>query len=295
MGSGRRSKTGPMTTDMPAHLSAPEPHRCAVSFYDETIPVADGQHVRIRVYEPEEVDETTLVWAHGGSWTRGSIDDWHDACLQLAKLGRARLVSVGYRLAPEWEHPTAVMDISCAIRWSAAQFGGATYVGGDSAGGTLAAGAALFARDSGFGLAGQILAYPPLDPRCTSPSYHQPEQPFPPHRMLMHSWRQYAGADGTSHLSKYLAPIHEEHLAGVCRTALLVGPSDPVRDDVHEFAKKLRAAAVDVSVCEDPWVFHGQFLSASARANPVHQWVQIELERMSLHVHPDNPFETSTR
>ncbi|RJT77951.1 alpha/beta hydrolase [Arthrobacter cheniae] len=283
-----------MTLDLLAHLSAPEPHRCAVRFYDRTIQVADGQHIRVRVYEPEDVAGITLVWAHGGSWTRGSIDDWHDACLQLATLGRARLVSVGYRLAPKWQHPTAVMDISCAIRWSDTQFGGATYVGGDSAGGTLAAGAALFARDSGFGLAGQILAYPPLDPACTSPSYHQPEQPFPPHSMLMHAWRQYVGTDGTLPRSKYLTPIHEEHLAGVCRTALLVGPSDPVFDDVRALAKKLRDAAVSVSLCEDPWVFHGQFLSTSARANPVHQWVQLELKRMGLDLATNKTPETST-
>lgn len=269
---------------MTSEISArPRPNRGihgspAVPWMDTEIDGADGAAVPLRVYEPVARPNVTLVWAHGGSWTRGSIESWHGACEALAALGAARIVSVGYRLAPQWAHPTAVMDVAAAIQWAQRTFQTPVLAGGDSAGGTLAAGAALWFRDNGLQLDGLLLAYPPLDPECDASSYRQPGQSFPPRAMLREAWQDYAGTDEDLRAMPYLSPVHVESLEGLCRTSLLVGPTDPVRDDVAHFAARLEAAAVPVSVCTDPAVFHGQFLDAGAyRINPVHGWVQAHL------------------
>ncbi|MEV7457585.1 alpha/beta hydrolase fold domain-containing protein [Pseudarthrobacter oxydans] len=252
--------------------------RPPVPWMDADVEGADGEPVRLRVYEPVARPAVTLVWAHGGSWTRGSIESWHDACEAMAALGSARIISVGYRLAPQWAHPTAVMDVAAALQWSQQTFQTPVLAGGDSAGGTLAAGAALWFRDNRLHLDGLLLAYPPLDPECDAASYHHLGQPFPPRAMLREAWQDYAGTDEDLRALPYLSPVHVENLEGLCRTSLLVGPTDPVRDDVAHFAARLEAASVPVSVCTDPAVFHGQFLDAAAhRINPVHGWVQAHL------------------
>lgn len=249
-----------------------------VPWMDAEVEAGDGESIRLRIYESVPRPLMTLVWAHGGSWTRGSIESWHEACAAMAALGTARIVSVGYRLAPEWIHPTAVMDVVAAARWAQETFNTRTALGGDSAGGTLAAGAALWLRDNGLPIDGLLLAYPPLDPECDSHSYRHPDQPFPPRERLMEAWQDYAGTDDNLRSLPYLSPFHMDSLEGLCRTSLLVGPTDPVRDDVAQFAALLEAASVPVSVCTDPGVFHGQFLNAAPHwTNPVHGWVQSQL------------------
>lgn len=249
---------------------------------DSAIEGHDGENIRLRIYEPVAHPEITLVWAHGGSWTRGSIEGWHNACLAMAALGSARIISVGYRLAPEWPHPTAVMDVVAAVGWARVTFQRLTVVGGDSAGGTLAAGAALWLRDNEQSVDGLLLAYPPLDPECDSASHRHPSQPFPPRAMLREAWQDYAGTDEDLRALPYLSPMHADRLEGLCRTAMLVGTTDPVRDDVAQFSARLEAASIPVSVCTDPGVFHGQFLDpATHRSNPVHGWVQSHLFKIS--------------
>ncbi|MFF2243314.1 alpha/beta hydrolase fold domain-containing protein [Arthrobacter sp. NPDC058130] len=265
-----------------AYLHAP---RTDVPWTDRTISGADGANIRLRIYEPAAQPSATLVWAHGGSWTRGSIEGWHGGCEALAAAGTARIISVGYRLAPRWPHPTAVMDIASAALWAQREYRHRTFVGGDSAGGTLAGGAALWFRDSGLPLAGQILAYPPLDPDCAAGSYLQAGQPFPPRTLLLDSWREYAGSGEDLRDRLYLSPLHAPDLKGLCPTSLIAGTTDPVRDDVEQFAARLTAASVAVNLQLSPSIAHGQFLDTSPyRSNPVHDWIQSRLDAL-----PDHP------
>lgn len=255
--------------------------RNAVSYFETSTMSSDGMPVAMRIYEPAGEIDSTLVWAHGGSWTRGSIRDWHLPCLALAQLGSARLVSVGYRLAPEWEHPTAMLDVEAGTLWAQANFNGHVFIGGDSAGGSLAAGVALKLRNSGVQLDGQILAYPPLDPDCDAGSYRQPDQPFPPRTMLRKAWAVYSGGEVNLRQRDYFAPLYAEHLDGLCPTAMVVGTTDPVRDDVEAFAVRLRLAGVPVSVRRDPSISHGGFLSGpTAEANPIHTWVHASIAHL---------------
>ena len=140
------------------------------SVQDLQVPTRDGATIRARLYQPVEPDRTepsaALVYFHGGGYTVGSVDT-HDAlCRMFARDGECAVLSVDYRLAPEYRFPTAVEDAFDALRWlhgQAAEYGidaARLAVGGDSAGGTLAAVCAVLARDAGIALALQLLIYP---------------------------------------------------------------------------------------------------------------------------------------
>lgn len=118
--------------------------------------------VPLRVYRPEgDGPMPTLVYFFGGGWTLGSIDTADGIVRQLANAVPCQVVTVGYRLAPENAFPTAVHDCHTATQWIAAHLPvSSLIVGGDSAGGNLAAATTLLARDSGPSLAGQLLVYP---------------------------------------------------------------------------------------------------------------------------------------
>ena len=266
-----------MTSDTSARPGAAylREKRSDVPWADTFVQGADGADIRMRVYEPAARPSVTLVWAHGGSWTRGSIEGWHDACAALAVLGTARIISVGYRLAPQWLHPTAVMDIAAATLWAQQRYRHPVLVGGDSAGGTLAAGVALWFRDNSLPLHGQVLAYPPLDPECTADSYKESTS-FPPRSLLLDAWGEYTGSGADLRGRLYLSPLHTPKLAGLCPVSLIVGTRDPVRDDVEQFAQRLAASSVPVDLSVSPAVAHGHFLDSSP-ANPVHRWIQTRL------------------
>lgn len=272
-----------MTSDISARPGAAylRERRPGVPWTDRFAQGADGVDIRLRVYEPAARPSVTLVWAHGGSWTRGSIEGWHKACAALAALGTARIVSVGYRLAPRWLHPTAVMDIAAATLWAQQTYRHPVLVGGDSAGGTLAAGAALWFRDNGLPLDGQVLAYPPLDPECTADSYRE-SRSFPPRSLLLDAWGEYAGSDAGLRERLYLSPLHAHKLTGLCPVSLIVGTTDPVRNDVEQFAQRLAASSVLVDLAVNPDLAHGQFLDSSP-ANPVHRWIQARLNLRPNH------------
>jgi acetyl esterase len=215
------------------------------------------EEVPARIYRPVDAWQGWLVWAHGGSWTRGSAAGWHEVCADLARLTGATVVSVDYRLAPENPHPAALEDVLTVLEWVAAQAGDAdVFVGGDSAGGTIAACAALTWRDQGRQLAGQVLAYPPMDPECGAASYRPTV--FPTREGLMGSWRAYLGAgDGVG----YSTPFEADDLSGTPPALLVVGEYDPVRDDVEEYAMRLLADGVAVRLEILPGVPHGAILA----------------------------------
>ena len=197
------------------------------------------------------------MWAHGGSWQHGSAAQWHEVTADLARVSGCTVLSVDYRLAPEHRHPAALHDILAAVRWATRESvreSGAPLVsvGGDSAGGTLAAAAALVLRDEGEPLVSQVLAYPPLDPGCRAPSYRADPGAFPSADQLRAAWRSYRGTAplrrGGARPTAYSAPFEAADLAGVAPTVLAVGDLDPVADDVRGYAQSLRQAQVETSL-----------------------------------------------
>jgi acetyl esterase len=253
---------------------------------------AHGHDVPVRVLTPAR-PSGWLVWAHGGSWSHGSAEQWHRPCADLAARSSCVVVSVDYRLAPHHPYPAPVDDVLAALTWARQQMlhDGTTQallsVGGDSAGGTLAASAALAWRDRGHPLAAQVLAYPPLDPSCDAASYATDGR-FPDRGAMRSAWAAYLGSTstGSSSSARYGSPLRAEALEGVAPAILAVGELDPVRDDVSAYAQRLGDAGVQVSHRRFPDTAHGAFLLAdpSMRA-----WLAATLRN-----HLDHLIEPST-
>src|SRR5712675_91255 len=166
-------------------VSNPEPPELA-SVEPLTIPSPAGS-IPARIYTPTELRKVNglapgLVFFHGGGWVIGDLDSHDVVCRKLADEGELMVVSVDYRLAPEHKFPAAVDDAIAATKWIADNAGrlgvdpSRLMVGGDSAGGNLAAVVAIAARAGNSpAIAGQVLIYPAIDFAMTHPSHSEPE------------------------------------------------------------------------------------------------------------------------
>jgi acetyl esterase/lipase len=224
--------------------------------------------VPVRVLEPSGPRTGWLVWAHGGSWRSGSAQAWHHPCAELAATSGATVLSVDYRLAPGHRHPAALLDVLAVLTWAVQLAGGdaaAVAVGGDSAGATIAACAAVAVRDRGGALAGQVLAYPPIDPACRADSYRRDPDAFPQPATLATAWHAYRGPGPDISAGLRSTPAEEPDLTGVAPAVLAVGTLDPVLDDVRDYRRRLTDAGVPVRYHELPDTAHGAFLAPEPR------------------------------
>ncbi len=215
----------------------------------------DGGSIAARVYRPESsVPLPVLVYAHGGGFVFCDLDSHDGLCRSLANHVPAVVVSVAYRLAPEHRWPAAAEDMYAAARWAArnaADIGGdpnRIVVGGDSAGGNLAAVAALMARDRGRpALAAQLLLYPMIAPRFETESYHLYGTGFyNPRSALQWYWDQYvpAHADRTN---EYVSPLYAAALDGLPPAVIVIAGHDPLRDEGLAYADALERSGVAVN------------------------------------------------
>lgn len=218
-----------------------------------------------------------LVWLHGGAWVSGGLDDIEadGAARELCARAGGAVVSVDYRLAPAHPYPAALDDVLAVLAWIADGESGLpvdpdrVVVGGASAGGNLAAGAALWARDHGGpALAGQLLVYPALRPPAdggevgqTDPSGAGP--PFGASALLApgalaEMWRTYLGPGADlAEPSPYAAPGVASDLRGVTPAAVVVAGFDPFRAEGEEYAASLAAAGVAVELAVARRTIHG--------------------------------------
>jgi acetyl esterase len=227
-----------------------------------------------------------LVFFHGGGWVIGDLDSHDVACRKLADEGQLIVISVDYRLAPEHKFPAAVDDAIAATKWiagNAKQLGIDAHrlmVGGDSAGGNLAAVVAIAARDgNGPAIAGQVLIYPATDFAMRHPSHKEPETSI----LLTHSvirWFRdhYLGsADGEDWRA---SPARMSSLAGLPPAYVLTAGADPLRDEGDEYAKRLKDAGVAVTYRHFPGQFHGFFTmgkllqQANVAASEIGSWLK---------------------
>ena len=229
----------------------PSAHPEAVgSVADRTIPGDEGP-VTVRIYRPAASQPLPiLVYAHGGGFVFCDLDSHDGLCRSLANLTPAVVVSVAYRLAPENRWPAAARDMYAAVRWvadHAAELGAdpsRIAVGGDSAGGNLAAVTALMARDhAGPVLAAQLLLYPMITPDFDTESHQLFGSGFyNPRPALQWYWDQYvpAHADRTH---PYASPAHAR-LDGLPPAFVVVAGHDPLRDEGIAYADALESAGV---------------------------------------------------
>ncbi|WP_260420399.1 alpha/beta hydrolase [Acidovorax soli] len=222
---------------------------------DFTIPARDGHALPARLYAPSTgTPLPVLLYTHGGGFTIGGIGTHDILCRELARLAGCMVVSLDYRLAPEYRFPTASNDAWDALAWlhaNAARLGADAEriaVGGDSAGGTLATVSAILARDAGLALALQLLIYPGCAAHQDTPSHTR----FASGLVLDEpaiTWffGQYVGTREERNDWRF-APLHADDVEGIAPAWIGLAECDPLVDEGVDYADKLRAAGVAVDL-----------------------------------------------
>jgi acetyl esterase len=270
-------------------VSNPEPPELT-SIEPLIIPSPAGS-IPARVYTPVKLRKADglapcLVFFHGGGWVIGNLDSHDVACRNLADEGQLIVISIDYRLAPEHKFPAAVNDAVAATTWiadNAKQLGidaSRLTVGGDSAGGNLAAVVAMSARDNGPAIAGQVLIYPAVDFAMKHPSHSEPETSV----LLTHSAIKWftglylnSATDGNDWRA---SPARATTLAGLPPAYVLTAGADPLRDEGVEYAERLKQAGVAVAYRHFPGQFHGFFTmgrllpQANIAASEIGAWLR---------------------
>jgi acetyl esterase len=230
---------------------------------DLEIPGGDGP-VRVRIYRPSSAEPLpVLVYAHGGGFVFCDLDSHDGLCRSLANLIPAVVVSVAYRLAPEHRWPAAAEDLYAVTRWvadNAAEIGAdasRVVVGGDSAGGNLAAVTTLMCRDRGDpAVAAQLLLYPMLAADFDTESYRLYGKGFyNPRPALQWYWDQYIPSP-SDRTHSYASPLHAD-LEGLPPAVLVIAGHDPLRDEGVAYADALTAAGVRTVRCDFDGGVHG--------------------------------------
>lgn len=259
---------------------------------------ADGGRPAVRVYVDESAGEpsATLVYAHGGGWVTGDLDYADELCRFLAHDAGLRVVSVDYRLAPEHPFPAPVDDLAAAWAWAHATYDGPLALGGDSAGGNLAAAVALRGVHPAAFL---LLLYPVLGLPDGTPSYRSRATAFPmgaaDMRWFLDHYAPGRDSPGTASGTD-LVPLHASAaaLAGLPATHLVLAGHDPLHDEGADFAAALAAAGGTVTVSSHPTLGHGflRFTAVSAAAREARSAVVAQARRLAvltrLHPEPTN-------
>ncbi len=261
-------------------------------------PVADVEHrvipgpdedIELRIYTPPAPALAgALVYFHGGGWVIGDLDSHDETCRRLCSGTRVKVVAVHYRRAPETTYPGAAEDCYAATVWvaeNAAALGidpANIAVGGDSAGGNLAAAVALMARDRGGpALCFQLLVYPVTAADFDTGSYRQNAEGYLLTRRAMEwFWDQYV-PDLAQRREPYAAPLTAHSLAGLPPALVQTAEFDPLRDEGEAYAAALERAGVAVTATRYDGLIHGFFgmQDAVAAARPAMDEAVKALER----------------
>lgn len=239
--------------DIPAHKMA--------RVQELGFPTRDGETLSARLWVPQSaLNETrpaglpVLLYLHGGGFTIGSVATHASLCTQLAHLGKCAVVSVDYRLAPEHPYPTAVNDAWDSLQALVAQAPtldldqGRIAVGGDSAGGTLAAVLAIMARDAKLRLALQLLFYPGTTAHQDTPSHKTFGHGFVLESHSISYLFDHYIPSRSDREHWWFAPLLAPDVDGVAPCWLGLAECDPLVDEGLAYADRLRMAGVPVDL-----------------------------------------------
>lgn len=221
---------------------------------DFSIPARDGQQLLARLYAPDAGVRPVLLYFHGGGFTVGSIASHDVLCRELSRLAKCAVISVDYRLAPAHKFPTAGNDAWDALKWLVSHAAGlgldgrCIAVGGDSAGGTLAAMCAVLARDAGIQLALQLLFYPGCAAHQDTPSHKKFGEGFVlGEAQITWFFNQYIRSPADRDDWRF-SPLNAPDVDGVAPAWIGLAECDPLVDEGVMYADKLRAAGVSVDL-----------------------------------------------
>ncbi len=252
------------------------PDREDVQMTDRRVPgYQGGPEVSIRIYSPKAAaarPRSGILEIHGGGFMLGSLEMMDPWCQMIAAEVDAIVVSVDYRLAPEHPFPAGVHDCYAALLWTAEHaddLGIDTQriaIAGQSAGGGLAAGTALLARDQGEpALCFQLLEIPELDDRLETPSMLAfQDTPYWNRPNAVWSWHHYLGPDHEGDPSIYAAPARAKDLSNLPPAYVSTMEFDPLRDEGLRYAMAMLEAGVSVELHNYAGAFHGSAFVATA-------------------------------
>lgn len=234
--------------------------------------------IPLRLYRPLGSHDSevlpVLLYYHGGGFVLGDLDSHDVVCRQLANLAGCAVVAVDYRLAPEHPFPAAVIDAAAALGWlreNAADLhvdGTRIALGGDSAGGTLAAVTAIAARQTDMPpIAFQLLIYPATDSHCSSKSHQENGQGYFLTREMIAYFSKHYLADQTRYDDWRASPLLHPDLSKLPPALVLTAGFDPLRDEGAAYAQRLSAAGNLAShVC-----FEGQIHGFLPMGGAIHE------------------------
>lgn len=231
--------------------------------------------VTVRIYQPTDRPSTLpgLLWIHGGGYVFGDVEADDLRLKQLVNDVKCVVLSVDYRLAPEHPFPAPIEDCYAALKWlttHADELGvekSRIAIGGTSAGGGLAAGLALLARDrTEVDVAFQLLIYPMINDKNIAPASETlPDTPVWSRENNLFGWRSYLGCEpGGEDVSPYAAAFRATDLIGLPPTYIGVGETDLFLDESINYAQRLLQSGVPTELHVYPGAFHSFDVLASA-------------------------------
>jgi acetyl esterase len=235
---------------------------------DLTIPGPHGD-IPLRIYTPLNAGSGTLpalVWFHGGGWVIGNLDSADFACRMVTNASGCKLISVDYRLAPEHKFPVPVDDCLAATEWVANNAPAIGVdpqriaVGGDSAGGNLAAVVSQQAKAAGRpAISFQALVYPVTDYGVDTQSYHDNAEGYLLTRESMQwFYGHYVNTPKDGDDSR-VSPLRAGDVSGLPPALVITAEFDPLRDEGEAYARRLETAGVPVTLKRYDGQIHGFF------------------------------------
>ncbi len=234
---------------------------------DVQIPVGDT-NIGARIYKPtSETNLPVLIYYHGGGFVIGNLESHDNNCRRLAKHNNMIVVSVDYRLAPEYKFPTGPNDCYAALLWiheNIAEYGGnpaQLAVGGDSAGANLSTVVCMMVKEKGGPkISLQVLIYPCTDATLSCHTIETNGVGYILTKELMQWFLGHYIEEGTDLKTPYLSPLFADDLSDLPPALLITAEFDPLRDEGEKYAKKLKAAGVPVVYKEYKGMVHAFFV-----------------------------------
>ncbi len=229
---------------------------------DAVLATAAGA-VPVRVYSPSVASSGVLVYFHGGAFFLGSLDTHDHVARSLAKETGLKVISVGYRLAPEAAYPAGLEDCYAVVRWVAehGEAGNTLAIVGDSSGGNFVAAVAAMAHDDGFDrITHQVLLYPSLDLDFDVDRYGSLRENATGYGLETAGLKPFnafyldSGADPAD---PHVSPIKRRDLSGLPAALIITGEHDPLRDEGELYGERLREAGVHATVSRYDGAGHG--------------------------------------
>ena len=250
-----------------AQVLAPEDRLPLYAVTDATAATRAGE-VPVRIYTPVQTDSNgLLVYFHGGAFFSGSLDTHDNVARALAKESGYKVVSVGYRLAPESAFPAGLRDGYGVLQWAAEQGdslgwdGRNLAVAGDSSGGTMVAAVTAMAHDDGFDrITHQVLFYPPLDLDFDVdryPSMRANARGYGLETAALKPFNAFYTGSGADPADPLVSPIKRTDLTGLPPALIITAEHDPMRDEGELYGVRLTQAGVDATVSRYAGANHG--------------------------------------